>query len=117
MSTSPNPSLPRPELGVPEPTRKRRLWPWFVVGFFVVFLGSFFVVTMYAADPSGGGIMQCSLWDYYSVEIPRAFKTRTLGAAGESTVRTIALEHLLISIGGGVLLLGIGWFMGKLLKR
>ena len=72
---------------------------------------------MYTADPSGGVIMRCSLWDYYSVEIPRAFKTQKLGAAGESAVRTIALEHLLVSIGGGVLLLGIGWFTGKLLKR
>src|SRR5262245_37186517 len=73
VSSSPNARSSRLEKSL-EYKRKRRLWLWFVVGFFVVFLGSFLVVTMYAADPSGRGIMQCSLWEYYSNEIPRSFK-------------------------------------------
>lgn len=115
MTASTLPTSPRPQ----KRQGKWRLWPWFVAGFLLVFIGMCVTVTMYAMHPSGEFVIQCSLWEYYLIELPRAFGPQSLGPATGSSSAAIStsLEHLLLSAGGGTLFLGIGWLVRRLKGR
>ena len=100
-------------------SRRRGLWLWFVAGFLLVFVGMCLIVNMYWMDPSGE-IARGKLWQYYIVEIGRATTSpQSLGPATGSTSAAVstAFQHLLISIVGGVILLGIGWGVRRIKGR
>lgn len=100
--------------------RRRGLWLWFVAGFLLVFVGMCLIVNMYWMDPSGEFIDRGKLWQYYLVEIGRATQgTRSLGPGSGSTSAAVstALQHALISVVGGAILLGIGWGVRKIKGR
>jgi hypothetical protein len=96
-------------------TGRRRLWPWFVAGFFSVFVGMLVAATAYYMHPSGEALVQCKLWEYYLVQIPRMFQTQNLGpTAGDSSATlTMLFQHLICAIAGGLVGLGVGWFVQK----
>lgn len=89
---------------------KRSLWPWFVVGFLIVFVGMSAVVTMYPMDPSGRAVVECKLWEYYLIEFLQALRPSDgVSPRGSSGVSTTALQHILCSLAGGAGLLGVAW--------
>src|SRR5262249_45269248 len=97
--------------------RKRRLWLWFVVGFFLVFVAMAVTITMYSMHPSGNAVIACKLWQYYVMEIPRALSSlEVVGPASGNTSALIvtALQHVLFSTFGGAVMLAIGWFVRKI---
>ncbi len=108
-----NTEHPAARMGEP---RRRRLWLWFVAGFLVVFVGATLIVTMHTMHPQGHAVMECKLWKYYAIEIPRLFSPRNLGPAMDSSsaVVTVAFEHLLVSALGGAVMLGVGWVVNRL---
>ena len=94
------------------PRRSRRLWPWFAVGFVVVFIGMLLFANMIAMHPSGRFLVRYSLWEYYAVSIPRLFRLSYLGPgslAKGQLVETI-VSHLLVSTIGGGITIAVGWF-------
>jgi hypothetical protein len=105
--------------GQKPPKRKARLWLWFIVGFFVVFIGMSFTVTIYSMHPSGNAVIGCKLWQYYVIQMQRALSVnKTVGPAGDSSALvTTAFQHLLCSAAGGAVMLGIGWVVGKVRDR
>lgn len=92
------------------PRRRNRLWPWFAAGFLAVFVGMLLAVRMYRVQPAGPGIERCALWEYYADEIGRAFgPARPMGpATGGSSLGTTILQHVLLSVAGGLVLAGVG---------
>jgi hypothetical protein len=96
--------------------RKRRLWHWFLAGFLIVFVGATLIVTMHTMHPQGHAVMECKLWKYYAIEIPRLFGPLNLGPAMDSSsaVVTVALQHLFVSALGGAVMLGVGWVVNRL---
>ena len=107
------------EIVGPDHKRKLRLWLWFVIGFLLVFIGMSVTVTMYAMHPSGQFVVECSLWEYYLTEFRGAAGPQVLGpgTGGLAAALKTALQHLLISAGGGTVFLGIGWIASRLFTR
>ena len=105
----------RPAARIAEP-RRRRLWLWFLAGFVIVFVGAALIVTMYSMHPRGHAVIECKLWKYYVIEIPRFVSPGKLGPATDSSsaVAIVALEHLLVSALGGAVMLGVGWVVNRL---
>jgi hypothetical protein len=99
--------------------RPRRLWLWFVAGFLIVFVGMSAAVTTYYMHPSGQAVVQCKLWQYYVVQIPRMFQTQNLGPATADSQATVTMlfQHLACSVMGGLGTLGIGWGIHKIKRR
>jgi mannose/fructose/N-acetylgalactosamine-specific phosphotransferase system component IIC len=98
---------------------RRSLWPWFAIGFVVVFIAMLLAVTMYPMRPSGR-VVACPLWQYYFLEARRAMNpSRALGPASGSSSAAIAtaFEHVLCSSIGGAALLGIGWAVRRFKTR
>lgn len=95
------------------PSKPRRLWPWFVIGFVGVFVGTALCVTMFRMDDSGAGIVSEPLWRYYLAEGWRmhVLSPRSLGPTSGSTEAAfvVLMQHLVISSGGGAILVGIAW--------
>jgi hypothetical protein len=94
---------------------------WFSAGSLVVFVAMLFMGGMYVMHPSGRAVVECRLWEYYVVEIPRAFDPAG-GALGPVTDGTQALgvtafQHVLFSIVGGIATLGVGWGIRKIKSR
>jgi hypothetical protein len=96
---------------------KSRLWLWFVGGFLLVLIGmSFLSMDFY----DGRAVYRTRVWHYYLLEIQRAWNSR--GYSGPTTgmpaaAVTIACEHFLFSIAGGVFGVGIGWIVRKLARK
>jgi hypothetical protein len=102
------------------PTRKARLWLWFLVGFALVFIGASLTIRMATLTTAGDAVVACKLWKYYAIEIPRALRfTSTLGptSGGSSALLETAFQHLLISAIGGAVMLGVGLVVHKLKGR
>ena len=98
------------------PRRRRLLWVWFAAGFLFVFLGMCFGTSMYTLAPSGQGVVRCRLWEYYISEIDRAImSTSAVGPTSGtgSAAITTPVEHLSVSAAGGLVMLAIGWFVGR----
>jgi len=111
-------SLPplKPGPGSPAATPpRRRLWPWFLAGFLIVFVGMSLTVNAYYMHPSGRAVVRTQLWDYYLVQLPRLFQAHNLGpATGDSAVGTMLLQHLACSAGGGFAAMGLAWGVRRL---
>ncbi|MEK6259669.1 MAG: hypothetical protein AABP62_13715 [Planctomycetota bacterium] len=89
------------------PQNRTRKWLLFAIGFLVVFIGMAVLTNMttMVMRPSGPGLMQCRLWQYYMIEFRQASLFESLGPASGryGAAMMTALEHLLCSvIGGGV---------------
>jgi len=94
-----------------KPDKKSRLWLWFLAGFLIVLIGFLILAPMYSYD--GLGVQRVTLWKYYYLEILRgADSTGHLGPTSQnaSEAMMVALQHIVISIAGGVVFSGIGWF-------
>jgi len=64
----------------------------------------------------GHGLYRTKVWHYYLLEIRRAWKsTGQLGptSGSSSAALTVALQHILFSLVGGAVMLGIGWVVKK----
>ena len=70
--------------GSPGP-RRRRLWPWFVGRFLLVFVGMLLLVHMIVMQPSGRYAVRASLWQYHADSLPQLFGTSHLGPASGNT--------------------------------
>ena len=106
--------------GQQQPVRKRRLRRWFVAGFVIVFLVLALAVNMYPWNLRGDAIVRCKLWEYYTIEIERAFSSsKAMGPTSGSSSRAIttAALHLLVSATGGAVALGIGWVYHRVKGR
>jgi hypothetical protein len=106
--------------GQKQPPFTRPLWLWFVAGFCIVFAAMSFAITMYTMHSSGDAVIECKLWQYYVIEIGRAWGGRkTLGPlTGSSSATAItAFQHVLCSAIGGVGMLGVGWIVRKIRSR
>jgi uncharacterized membrane protein len=97
--------------------RRSRLWLWFIAGFLLVFLGMSILFSMDFYD--GHAVYNTKVWHYYVLEIERAWNsTGNLGpTSGNSTAAvTIAVQHILFSISGGAVMMGIGWTVRKMAR-
>jgi hypothetical protein len=97
-----------------QPSRRLRLWLWFVAGFLLAFIGLSVTLSMYFYD--GHVIYRTKVWHYYLLEIRRAWNsTGQLGptSGSSSAALTVALQHILLSLVGGAVMLGIGWVVKK----
>jgi hypothetical protein len=100
--------------------RRPARWPWFVSGFLLVFVGMLLFVTKYSFTQSGDALMSHRLWQYYIVEIDRELNSS--GALGKTsgsfeTAAETMFEHVLISVAGGAVMLGVGWVADKIRIR
>ena len=88
---------------------KRKLWPWFLVGFAATFFLLATLVKSYVMLPSGAGVTRVALWRYYAAEWPRIFESQALGPATASQEGLFAttLQHLGLAVVGGLLLLTV----------
>jgi hypothetical protein len=103
-----------------QPRLKWRWWLWFLAGFVVVLVSMSVAITMYPILPSGDGVFACKLWQYYVIEIRRAFTSgNTFGPASGSgsAAITTAFQHLLFSAVGGVGMMALGWMFYKFRGR
>ena len=92
-----------------------RLRIWFFIGFLLVFVGMLLFDTMYVMLPSGKGVVQCSLWDYYRIELYKAFTTHALGPgnSSRSAFGETLFFHVLFSVLGGCVIAGAAKLIGK----
>lgn len=76
-------------------------------------------LTAFYMHPSGNSLVQYKLWEYYLVQIPRAFQTHNLGPAtsGSSGLETYLFQHLACSTAAGFVAVGIGWGKHKISSR
>ncbi len=91
---------------MPPSTSSRRLWLWFGAGFLLVFIAMALCVTMYTMPPSGNAVVQCPLWKYYAIELPRQFGPTVLGPAsgrGSGLIETMFFHVVISLLGGGAL--------------
>lgn len=100
-------------------TGPRQRWPWFLAGFWLVFLTLLFTVKMYSMLPSGQAIVQVSLWQYYLIELRRALTPSNIGPASgdELAVLITFFQHVLVSAVGGGVLCGVGWVINRIRER
>src|SRR5437868_3687141 len=99
------------------PARTRPLWPWFAAGFGTVFLVMSLTVNMYSMHPSGNAVIGCKLWQYYLLEFDRALHSSGYAgpASGSTSAALItAFQHVLASVVGGEVMLGVGWVVRKI---
>lgn len=100
----------------PRSTPKRpRLRKGFFVGFAIVFVGLLMKETNVLV-PGGNGVMSVPVFRYYLIELQRAVHSSgnlslTSGAGPAAIV--FLFQHSLCSAVGGVIGLGIAWFMRK----
>lgn len=100
-----------------ENIRRKRLWPWFFVGFSLVFISMGLSFKTSAIDLSAGALIQCNLLDYYYLET-KAYLMHSgeLGLFNPSFsfILMTLIMHSVCAIIGGVVLLGIAWGIRKL---
>lgn len=96
---------------------RSRLWVWFVAGFLVLFVARFFMTAYYY---DGQALYGTTVWRYYQLEIRDAWNsTSTLGpTTGNSAIAVqAAIWHILFASVGGVVLLGFGWILQKMVRK
>ena len=89
--------------------RPRRLRRWFFGGFLLVFVA--LLILMNQLFYTGDALVQCKLWQFYIMELRRAFTSSgvlgpTTGSGGHAFM--MFLKHLGIASVGGLISLGIG---------
>ncbi|WP_063823058.1 hypothetical protein [Rhodopirellula baltica] len=94
--------------------RPRRLRRWFLGGFAIVFAAMLILMNQYFY--AGDALVQCKLWQFYLMEIRRAFTSSgalgpTTGSGGHAFV--LFLQHVAIAGVGGLISLGIGAFVTR----
>ena len=89
----------------------QRLRGWFIGGFLLVFIGlaAFMPMVVQFRD----GIRRCKLWEFYVVEIPQIFRVQVIGPFQSSLV-SVAFQHVALSLIGGLVALAAGWAFRKL---
>lgn len=107
------------ELPSAAPVRSRRLWLWFLSGFAIVFVGMLLCMKTYDLIPSGRGVVQMSLWQYYAQRLPKLFSAQPLGPSSGSSsgVMTTLFQHTISAALGGAVALAIGWKAEKRRQR
>jgi hypothetical protein len=92
---------------------------WFLAGFLIVFVGMLLFLKTYDLLPSGRGIVQVSLWQYYEQRIPKLFAAQPLGSGtrGSSGLMTTLFQHVISAALGGIVALAIGWKVEKRRQR
>lgn len=104
-SSEPTPGTSR------RPVWRRALWPWFIAGYAVVFIGLMFTAA-YPMNANGDAVIICSLWQYYLREAHRAMTSS--GAMGPasgsfSAACEMAIQHIAFSAAAGVAVACIVW--------
>ena len=94
--------------------RPHRLRRWFLGGFALVFVAMLILMNQYFY--TGDALMQCKLWQFYLMEIRRAFTSSgalgpTTGSGGRALM--MFLQHVGIAGVGGLISLGIGAFVAR----
>ena len=92
------------------PAARRAIWPWFLAGFLLVFVGM--LLGIRTGYYTGAAVVECPLWQYYLLELKRNLQwTQTLGpASGSSSYALMTfVEHALVSLAAGAALAGIAW--------
>ena len=94
--------------------RPRRLRRWFLGGFALVFVAMLILMNQYFY--TGDALVQCKLWQFYLMEIRRAFTSSgalgpTTGSGGHAFM--MFLQHVGIACVGGLISLGIGAFVTR----
>jgi len=93
-----------------------RLLGWFVIGTLLTFVATSILVKTYALIGSGAGVVEVPLWKYYLIEFGRwANSSGGLGPASGNLVPVLInlAEHILVSVGAGVVFLGLEWAVHK----
>ena len=90
-------------------------WPWLLTGFAVVFISMSLLITMFTMRSDGVAIQSIKLWEFYLIEVPRAFtfEPRTMGhesGSSSNLVATAAL-HLACSAAGGLAAVAARWVL------
>jgi hypothetical protein len=77
------------------------------------------MLTMYVMLPSGEGVTQVNLWQYYANEWPRFLRPRPLGAASanQEGLVTTTLQHVGLATVGGLGTAAIAWLIERLAQR
>ena len=112
MTDSPSAPVVLPATG-----RRSALWLWFVAGFLLVLVGMSFLPMGYY---DGRAVYQTSLWRYYLLELRLAWNsTGALGPTSGSSAHALsmAFQHLLFSVVGGIVMAGIGWVARKFSRK
>lgn len=101
------------------PVSSRRLWLWFLSGFAIVFVGILLFMKTYDLIPSGRGVVQMSLWQYYAQRLPKLFAAQPVGPSSGSSsgVMTTLFQHTISAALGGAVTLAIGWKAEKRRQR
>ncbi len=104
---------------VPEAVAGRSRWPgrllWFVVGSVAVFVAMALILKHEFYN--GQAVFVVPLWQYYLMEIRLAWQSSgNLGptSGNAAAAITLAFEHVLLSLAGGLLLMGMAWTIGRL---
>ncbi len=94
---------------------KRRLWPWFVIGFLIAFTILAMTLTLYTMLPSGQGVTRTKLWRFYLAEWPRALSAQPLGPANsnQDSLLSVTFQHVALSTVGGIVALASGWALRR----
>ena len=100
-----------PPIDTTTPARPRHLRFWFFGGFLLVFVAMLFLIDQLFY--TGDSVVQCKLWQFYRMEIRRAFTSSgslgpTTGSGGRAFI--IFLQHVAVAGIGGLISLGIGAF-------
>src|SRR5882672_10783950 len=93
------------------PRPSSRLWLWFLTGFIIAFIGMSVLLSMNFFD--GRVVYRTKLWHYYILEMERTSNSSGyLGpSSGSSAIGTVVFQHILLSIGGGAVLMSIAWIV------
>lgn len=95
--------------------RSSRRWIPFAIGFAIVFGGMLLFSKTDVMHRSGRYVEIFRLWEYYDLELGRVFGRTTLGPANGASSNLVEVTgvHLLVSIVGGGLGLGVAWWFRK----
>ncbi|WP_232103606.1 hypothetical protein [Gimesia algae] len=97
-------------------TKGKRLRPWFLAGFLIVFVGMGLWFHSLGVGGAPGTLRRTNLFQYYYLETGA-----WLRHSGELSAVSPSLTHVMITLGfylvcaavGGVLFMGIGWVIRK----
>jgi hypothetical protein len=95
-----------------------RLWYWFGIGFISTYVAMALTVPIYTVDPLSFDTIECSLANYYLMEIKREWLGIPSPLFGEpSRAIVTALQHAGFALGGGAATLVAAWGILRLRQR